>query len=448
MSASTEKKNRSSARLDGTDKRTVAERKAAEKEKKSKIKWIGVAVLIVLVFAAVIYINSGLFFRQATAVTIEYEANDAYDLPAGSRSFSVAEVNYVYGTQFMNISSYASLCGLDTTKSFDTQVCTLADKGEDYTWDDYFMDKSVSYLRQVAVLADYAEKNGIKLGEEELATVDENIESLKSAAETNGYSLDDYIYACYGKGVNEDVVRSMMELEQLAAKVESEQRDAYTYTQDQLTEKYASVADDYDKFSFDYYYFAAAAEGTDENGNANAPTEESLAEAKAQAEKMRASLESGGDFAELVTAYEEANSVIEKPTDESATTDETESTDETEEVGPTVVEAATGSTISSTGNSDGTVYPEALVTWVKSADRTSGDIAVVEIEGEGYYLVRFNERDNNQAPTEESGDMNYCDYVADALLRNEAIQEWEDGIVGTDQKITSSTGFAVRYVGR
>lgn len=439
MSASTEKKNRSSARLDGTDKRTVAERKAAEKERKSKIKWIGVAVLIVLVFAAVIYINSGLFFRQATAVTVEYEANDAYGLPAGSRSFSVAEVNYVYGTQFMNISSYASLFGLDTTKSFDTQVCTLADKGENYTWDDYFMDQSVSYLRQVSVLADYAEKNGIKLGEKELANVDKNIGSLKSAAETNGYSLDDYIYACYGKGVNEDVVRSMMELEQLAAKVETEQRATYTYTQEQISEKYASVADDYDKFSFDYYYFAAATEGTDENGKANAPTEESLAEAKAQAEKMRASLAHGGDFTELVKAYEEANG-IEKPASESG---------ETKEAGPTVVEAAAGNTISSTaGNSNGTLYPEALEKWVKSADRTSGEIAVVEIEGAGYYVVRFNERDNNQAPTEESGDMNYCDYVADALLRNEAVQEWEDGIIGKDQKITSSTGFAARYVGR
>lgn len=439
MSASTEKKNRSSARLDGTDKRTVAERKAAEKERKSKIKWIGVAVLIVLVFAAVIYINSGLFFRQATAVTVEYEANDAYGLPAGSRSFSVAEVNYVYGTQFMNISSYASLFGLDTTKSFDTQVCTLADKGENYTWDDYFMDQSVSYLRQVSVLADYAEKNGIKLGEEELANVDKNIGSLKSAAETNGYSLDDYIYACYGKGVNEDVVRSMMELEQLAAKVETEQRATYTYTQEQISEKYASVADDYDKFSFDYYYFAAATEGTDENGKANAPTKESLAEAKAQAEKMRASLAHGGDFTELVKAYEEANG-IEKPASESG---------ETKEAGPTVVEAAAGNTISSTaGNSNGTLYPEALEKWVKSADRTSGEIAVVEIEGAGYYVVRFNERDNNQAPTEESGDMNYCDYVADALLRNEAVKEWEDGIIGKDQKITSSTGFAARYVGR
>ena len=439
MSASTEKKNRSSARLDGTDKRTVAERKAAEKERKSKIKWIGVAVLIVLVFAAVIYINSGLFFRQATAVTVEYEANDAYGLPAGSRSFSVAEVNYVYGTQFMNISSYASLFGLDTTKSFDTQVCTLADKGENYTWDDYFMDQSVSYLRQVSVLAGYAEKNGIKLGEEELANVDKNIGSLKSAAETNGYSLDDYIYACYGKGVNEDVVRSMMELEQLAAKVETEQRATYTYTQEQISEKYASVEDDYDKFSFDYYYIAAATEGTDENGNANAPTEESLAEAKAQAEKMRASLAHGGDFTELVKAYEEANG-IEKPASESG---------ETKEAGPTVVEAAAGNTISSTaGNSSGTLYPEALEKWVKSADRTSGEIAVVEIEGAGYYVVRFNERDNNQAPTEESGDMNYCDYVADALLRNEAVQKWEDGIIGKDQKITSSTGFAARYVGR
>lgn len=439
MSASTEKKNRSSARLDGTDKRSIAERKAAEKEKKSRIKWISIAVLIVLVCAAVIYINTGLLFRQATAVTVEYAANETYGLEAGSRSFTVAEVNYVYGTQFMNISSYASLFGLDTTKSFDSQTCTLADKGEDYTWDDYFMDQSLSYLRQIAVLATYAEKNGVELGEDELSTVDKNIESLKQAAESNGYSLDDYIYACYGKGVNESVVRDMMKLELLAAKVESEQRDTYTYTQEQLDEKYASVADDYDKFSFDYYYFAAKTEGTDENGNANAPTAESLAEAKAQAERMRARLAGGADFTELVEAYEESQG-IEKPT---------ASDGEETKAGPTVVDAVAGSEISSTtGSSSGTLYPEALVEWVKSADRSAGEIAVVEIEDVGYYLVRFNERNNNQAPTEESGNMNYCDYVADALLRNEATQEWEDGIIGKDQKITASTGFAARYVGR
>lgn len=439
MSASTEKKNRSSARLDGSDKRSIADRKAAEKAKKNKIEAIAITAAAAAVAFLIIIVNTGLLFRWTTAVTVDYAANEQYGLEAGSRSFTVAEVNYVYGNQYMNISSYASLLGIQSGVALDKQVCTIADKGEDYTWHDYFMDQTVSYLRQMAVLAAYAEKEGITLDADELKSIDDNIAALETSAQTNGYDLDDYIELCYGNGVNESVIRDMMELELLASKAETEQRASYSYEQSQLTEKYAEVADDYDKFSFEYYYFKAETE-TDEAGNEAAPTDAAMAAAKSDAESMERSLKNGGDFTELVKAYEEKDGTVEKPVDEIDS--------ETTEVGPTKVEATAGSSVtSSSTSSSGTLYAEALVEWVKSADRVAGDIAVIEIENGGYYLVHFTERNNNAAPTEESGDMNYCDYVADALLRNEAITEWENGLIGDEAVITASTTFGARYVG-
>ena len=60
----------------------------------------------------------------------------------------------------------------------------------------------------------------------------------------------------------------------------------------------------------------------------------------------------------------------------------------------------------------------------------------------------FTERDNNQAPTEESGDQNYCDYVAENLLKQEVLSAWNEDVFSpiTEAYTASYTGSA-RYVG-
>ena len=58
-------------------------------------------------------------------------------------------------------------------------------------------------------------------------------------------------------------------------------------------------------------------------------------------------------------------------------------------------------------------------------------------------------RDNNKHKTDESGDMNLCDYIAQNLLRSEALQKWQKeklGVVTKDAK--TSTSFGARYIGR
>ena len=117
------------------------------KKKKEKTKWTIIGVLIVVFFAFVIYLNTGAFYRNLTGITVEYNASEELGIEAGSRSFSVAECNYVYNMQYMNIlnsyGDYASLIGLDKSKPLDEQKCTISsDTDKDYTWDDYFMDST------------------------------------------------------------------------------------------------------------------------------------------------------------------------------------------------------------------------------------------------------------------------------------------------------------------
>ena len=85
--------------------------------------------------------------------------------------------------------------------------------------------------------------------------------------------------------------------------------------------------------------------------------------------------------------------------------------------------------------------------WLKSADRKAGDTTVID-GSTGSYVVVFTKRDNNQAPTEESGDQNYCDYVAENLLKQDVLSEWNEHVFsGIVEVYKGSFTGASRYVG-
>jgi len=70
MSASTEKKVRAEAVKAGTDKKTIAAQEAAKAAAKSKRKWTIGTIAIVLVIAFAIIINTGILYSKTTAVKI------------------------------------------------------------------------------------------------------------------------------------------------------------------------------------------------------------------------------------------------------------------------------------------------------------------------------------------------------------------------------------------
>lgn len=419
MSASTERKNRQTARSEGTYRKDIAAEKEAAKRRKEKIKWSIIGIAIVVFFALVLYLNSGAQYRSFTALTVSNEdvSADGTDIAADSRSFSVAEVNYLYNMSYVNLVSdygqYTSAFGLDISKPLDEQQCSIIEgMGEDYTWDDYFTDSAKNQLVQFAAFEAYAKANGITLDDEDMAEIDEAIDSISDTAKENNYrSANKFLSANYGKGCNESVVRGIMELQTIATKVQNAIKGEPEYTADELTAKYESVKDDYDKFTYSYYQVAAATE-KNEDGTTADPTDEAKAAASATANDLLAKLNDGSTLADAIKTVAEDAEVTEKA-----------------DVAGSSVETA-------------------LSEWIKSADRAEGDKTVIDTDTASYVVV-FSSRNNNQAPTEESGDMNYCDYVADNLLRNEVLSKWgEDVFKVITEAYKTEAHWAFRYVGR
>ena len=418
MSASTERKNRQAARSEGTYRKDIAAQKEAAKQKKTKVKWIIIGVVIVLFFAFAIYLNTGSLYRSLTGLTVtntEVTVGDT-TLPAAERSFTVAECNYVYNTQYISFvntyGSYAAMFGLDTSKALDEQECAMAPEGEEnYTWDDYFLDAAEAQLTQLAAFEAYAKVHGITASEDDLKSIDEVIDTLSETAKTNKYrNADSFLAANYGKGCNVEVMRGIMELQALATAVQNAITDAETFTAEQITEKYDSVKDSYDKFTYSYYYAAAATE-TNEDGTTADPTDEAKAEAKSVADGILAKVQSGTALADAAKEVDE-DAEVKEQTD------------------------LAGSSVESD-----------LSEWIKSADRKEGDTAVVE-GSSGSYVVVFTKRDNNQAPTEESGDMNYCDYIGEQLLKQDVLSEWNEDVFSVLTEAFTAKFDSTRYIGR
>ena len=424
MSASTERKNRQTARSEGSYAKDINAKKEADKKKKQRTKWIIVGVALVIFFAFAIYLNSGALYRSLDALTVKNTEVTVGDttISAGERSFSVAECNYVYHMQYISLMNtygdYAStLFKLDTTKPLDEQTCPLNKEGkENYTWDQYFRDATRSQLKQLAAYEAYAGQHDIKLDDDDLKEIDDTIASIAETAKKNNYgSVSKFLAANYGRGCNESVARAIMELQTLAGKVQTSITDVETYTAEQLAEKYDSVKDSYDKFTYSYYLVAAELpeheHSEDEDEHAHEPTDEAKAAAKATAEKILAKLSDGTSLADAAKAVV-TDAEIKEQTDLAGSSVET-----------------------------------ALSEWIKSADRKAGDTAVVDSDT-GSYVVVFTKRDNNQAPTEESGDQNYCDYVAENLLKQDVLSEWNEHVFsGIVEAYKGSYNGSSRYVG-
>ncbi len=424
MSASTERKNRQTARSEGSYAKDINAKKEADKKKKQRTKWIIVGVALVIFFAFAIYLNSGALYRSLDALTVKNTEVTVGDttISAGERGFSVAECNYVYHMQYISLMNtygdYAStLFKLDTTKPLDEQTCPLNKEGkENYTWDQYFRDATRSQLKQLAAYEAYAGQHDIKLDDDDLKEIDDTIASIAETAKKNNYgSVSKFLAANYGRGCNESVARAIMELQTLAGKVQTSITDVETYTAEQLAEKYDSVKDSYDKFTYSYYLVAAELpeheHSEDEDEHAHEPTDEAKAAAKATAEEILAKLSDGTSLADAAKAVV-TDAEIKEQTDLAGSSVET-----------------------------------ALSEWIKSADRKAGDTAVVD-SGTGSYVVVFTKRDNNQAPTKESGDQNYCDYVAENLLKQDVLSEWNEHVFsGIVEAYKGSYNGSSRYVG-
>ncbi len=428
MSASQDKKKRQSERAEGVDKRSLAEREAAQKAKKERRTWTIVGSIIAVLAIIIILLNTNLLYTATTAVTI------------GDDEYTNAEYQYYYYSALnnfeMNYYSYLSLF-FDTSKPLDEQEFTGASMGlsvpeslegvEGATWQDYFSAQALESMREMTALYNAAVAEGYTLSEEDAANIEETIASFETTAETNGWRDGDaYASVVYGKGVDLDTMREQMERASIAGDYSQDIFDSFEYTPEELSAYYDEHRDVFDTLDFEYYLVAAERVETtetvtdEETGEeteetSEVVTDETMAEAKESAEQILQAYESGAEQ----NALNFAEAISEVLGDEAGE--------------PYTYEAAQAYSTSM-------YLSDALADWILDESRQPEDTAVIESTDSGYYVVVFHNRSDNDVETvsfrhilikaeDTDEDGEYSDEELQAALTEiEAVyEEWMEG---------------------
>lgn len=407
MSASREKKIRQDMAASGAvDPKAARKAEEAAKQRKSNILYGCIFGAFVLVAAAVVLWNSGIFQRNATALTVDGE------------KYTAAEVGYYYSSAYNSVASgqYASYYGLDKDKPLNQQNMNdmakmLLGVSEDMTWDAYFKNAAKETLVNMTALCKAAEAAGFTFDEEMQQEMDNTMDVVSQYAKQNGMSVKAYIKAMFGTYMTVPTFQKLTKDSILASHYEEHYVSDLTYTDKEIADYYQENKSSLDVADYEYIYFRGSASSTtDADGNTVEPTDEEKAAAAA-------------------AAKENANEALERY----------QSGEKLEDIAEDYENGTYASPTASTNTGD------AISTWVFDEDRQAGDTELVP-DGDNYYLAVFHRSGRNEYNTvnvrhilikvnSSSLDQESETYEADLAALKESkkaeadkiLQEWKDG---------------------
>lgn len=351
MSASKQKRIRNELRGEGPDQKVLAQQEAALKSKKFKRNTVIALVVVIVLVAGALFINSDYLYAKAPAVVID------------DTTYTATDFNYYYRTAYSafqeQYSSYLSLF-IDLNTPLDEQQCLYSEE-EDYTWADYFTDQALASMKSITALYDDAMAKGFTLSDEHLAELENNIKAYTTQAETNGYTLDAFLALTFGKGMNEENFRGILEKHMIANYYGASLAEGFSYTDEELDEHYrANLADRYDRISY-HVYFVSGSNKDFEN----------LSD---EAAKLAAAHERAAAIADASTGAEFADNLYETLSDDDK-------------------ELFQGEEYTLSDNWSDNLF-STYSEWLLDAERKPGDSTVIDDEV-GSYALLFLERDNN-----------------------------------------------------
>lgn len=262
-------------------------REAKKAQKKASAANVTIVVAVILLFALALglvgvkgVVSSGVIERHTTVMSTD------------NHSISTSILTYYFNAVYRNTaSSYGSL--FDTSKSLRDQELYTG-----YTWYDYMLGQAENEAGSYLIMAEGAKAAGIELDEDDLAYIEEVINSFKNAAKTYGYTTSNYIKLNFGSAVSVKDMREALKLAQLASKYQEIMTESYleTYTTADYDKQYEDNKNDYTYV--DYYSYTFTAE-KDEDGKM---TDKTKAAAQALADELKAA-EDADAFKAIVTDY-------------------------------------------------------------------------------------------------------------------------------------------------
>jgi len=336
----------------------------AQKEEKSKKRTRIIAISVTTVFAILLIVsllvNSNFVRRTLPVITF-----DGVD-------FTTAEFEYFFNLAYMDYANFMSQFeGMGNSlpergRLLSTQVY---DQTTGETWADLISEIAYGRMANLASLYNAAKASGFTLSDEQIAAIEEDVETVGIEAEMYGFpSVDSLLQQMYGNSINMRVYRSILEFTSIASFYSLHIRDSFEYTTQELDGFYADNADDLDVINYralSVYSYSPDAEDYYDDDEFEAATALALAEAYATATAIAETITSEDDF--IAAALDHEPDYYPEP----------EST----------LRMSQGSTL------DGDTGP-----WLLETTRISGDVTAIETS-HGATIVYFISRDNNDYRT-------------------------------------------------
>lgn len=249
----------------------------SEKAKKKKAKYT--MAKIIVVFCVILCVVLTVFQMSAT-----YRFMKAVEVDG--TEYSVAEYNWlytnnvyeIYNSYYQYYGDYAAYFAFNPQAGLSEQV---QNQETGATWADYVKEYTDNSIIEMTKLYDDGKAAGFELGEETLAAIDAEWDSLVAIAQSYGYSANDYAEINYGRGVNEKVFKDMYQRYYFAMEYAESVANGEEVTAGDIDAYYEENKADFDTVSYLYYFASGtAAEGEDE--------QTAMDEAKAEAEAVLA----------------------------------------------------------------------------------------------------------------------------------------------------------------
>ena len=224
--------------------------KAAKKSAKTHdsvavVRGVLIAVLVVAVLASVC---GGLY---AYGVPQRYITA----LKVGDRSYSVAEYNYYYASVYQTYAyqaqtykqQYGFSLGFDP--AVDPAAQTTKQDDKEITYDEFFRNYVEETLESNSYYLDLAGKADMTLSDESKESIEHTVTEIKDACKDSGYSVDRYISLLYGKGLNEKILRGLLEEQYLVSQYRTDEENKVSegVSMDDIEAKYNENPSDYQK---------------------------------------------------------------------------------------------------------------------------------------------------------------------------------------------------------
>lgn len=303
-------------------------------------------IIVVLIGAGIWWVFSiGVPQRSATALSI------------GSEKITAAEFNYYFYNQLSYYSIDPTTAeGQSTLRSaYDETFPTIAD---------YLKDQAALELQRSVLLTQAAAEAGVVLDSDDVATVDYYMENIENSAAADKKTVENYLIANYGKGMNTVVMRKIIERYVLSDKYSTQLQESYVFTETDVSNYYNDNKDDFDLVTYRTFYIAADIK----TGATDEEKKTAMTAAKAKADEMSGKIMTESDFKAKCIEYAADETEKKKYTDSDAS----------------LKEDARLSSISL----------EAQSKWLFDKARKPGEKTVIESTA-GYYVIYFVSREQN-----------------------------------------------------